>query len=117
MMAGNAHAEYKNKDLYAVCKIWEENDFKDHYIGERCRSYILGIADAGMANCVIVKTRNPPTPELKVLQRIFAAGRLDINAKKVAKQYMKTIERDPAKANNSAAATVMRSIQVFNPCL
>ena len=117
LIAGNAHADWKNKDLYGVCKIWEEMDFGDHYIGIKCGSYIEGIGDAAQSMCAIIKSQNPPSDILRALQKVFATGLTDYDVVAVAKHYIWTIEQDPKLKEQSAAFTAIQSIQSKTPCL
>ena len=116
LMAGNAHADYKNNDMYEICKAWERQGFDYTLQGESCSGYFFGIGDASQSMCAIIKSQNPPGEILRVLQKVFATGLTDFDLEAAVKHYIKTVEQDPKLKKQSAAYTVIQSIQTVNPC-
>ena len=117
LMASNAHSAANNKGIYEFCKAWERQGFDYTLDGESCLGYFSGVAEATQSMCAIIKSQNPPSKDLRVLKKVFATGLDTADLDAAVKHYIKTIEQDSAKLNESAAYTVIQSIQTVNPCI
>ena len=117
LMAGNAHASYKNKELYPSCKTLEMNNFfpanKAHFA---CFSYFSGVADAGQFLCGEFMEMQNPNDLMRYMKETYGIAFGTYNRDTAIRDYLRLVEENQWAYTDPALLLVNQALQKQLPC-